>query len=206
MIRLAIQCATGLLFLCAGCGYHWAGDANAIEPGYGWKGLYRDDVKTVAVPIFTNRTFYRGVEFDLSKAVINQIESRTPYKVAQKDRADTVLEGEIIRVGVQTLSRNQFNALPQEQLYSITVNFTWKDLRSGKILATRHFFEQTAPYYPTLGEDQFAGNQENVERLALAIVEQLQAEWGNTKSDGAAPPEPTPLPLQLQRANHPGSY
>src|SRR5205807_567572 len=71
-----------------GCGYHWAGDPSGAEPGYGWKGLYREDVSTVAVPIFTNRTFYRGVEFDLSKAVINQLESRTPYKVAPSERAD----------------------------------------------------------------------------------------------------------------------
>ena len=181
MTRRAIACALFVSLLCAGCGYHWAGDSSGAEPGYGWKGLYRDDVATVAVPIFTNRTFYRGVEFDLSKAVISQLESRTPYKVADKERADTILEGEIIRVTVRTLSRNQFNALPQEQLYQVVVNFTWKDLRSGKILATRHNFEQTAPYYPTLGEDQFAGNQQNVERLALAIVEQLQADWGNAK-------------------------
>ena len=167
--------------VCAGCGYHWAGDANAIEPGYGWKGLYREDVKTVAVPIFVNRTYYRGVEFDLSKAVVNQIESRTPYKVTPRERADTVLEGEVVGVSVHTISRNQFNALPQEQLYVVNVNFTWKDLRSGKILITRHNFEQTAPYYPNLGEAQFVGNQENIERLALAIVEELQADWGKDK-------------------------
>jgi hypothetical protein len=181
MNRPAIICALLVPLACAGCGYHWSGDASGVEPGYAWKGLYRGDVKTVAVPIFVNRTFYRGVEFDLSKAVINELEMRTPYKVAPRERADTLLEGEIIGVSVRTLSRNEFNALPQEQLYIVNVNFTWKDLRSGKILATRHNFEQTAPYYPTLGEGQFAGNQENIERLALAIVEELQADWGPDK-------------------------
>ena len=170
-----------ILLTLSGCGYHWAGDSSGIEPGYEWKGLYRGDVKTVAVPIFVNRTYYRGVEFDLSKAVISQLESRTPYKVAPRERADTLLEGEIIGVNVRTLSRNEFNALPQEQLYAVIVNFTWKDLRNGKILTTRHNFEQTAPYYPTLGEGQFSGKQENVERLALAIVNELQADWGNDK-------------------------
>lgn len=165
----------------SGCGYHWSGDSGGAEPGYEWKGLYREDVKTVAVPIFVNRTFYRGVEFDLSKAVVNQLEGRTPYKVAPRERADSILEGEIINVGVRTISQNQFSALPQEQLYTVTVNFTWKDLRNGKVLTSRHNFEQTAPYYPTLGEGQFAGNQENVERLALAIVEELQADWGVDK-------------------------
>ena len=170
-----------IVLLLAGCGYHWSGDPSASEPGYEWHRLYREDVKTVAVPIFANRTYYRGVEFNLSKAVINQLESRTPYKVAPRERADTILEGEITNIGVRTISRSAFNALPQEQLYTITVNFSWKDLRTGKILVERHYFEQTASYYPTLREGQFAGSEENVERLALAIVQQLEADWGKSE-------------------------
>ena len=175
---------TLLACLAGGCGYHWSsagGTGFAPEPGYASSGLYRQDVKTVAIPIFTNKTYYRGVEFNLSKAVVNALESRTPYKVAPRERADTLLEGEIINVGVNTINRYAFNALPQEQLYFITVNFTWKDLRTGQILVQRHSFEQSTNYYPTLGEDQYVGSQNNVEKLAVAIVEQLEAEWG--KSD-----------------------
>jgi len=177
-----------------GCGYHWsdnAGPGPAPDPDYAWKGLYRQDVKTVAVPIFINRTYHRGVEFNLTKAVINQLESRTPYKVVPKEQADTILEGQIIDVEVHTQSRSQTAGIPQEQLYIVIVNFTWKDLRTGQILVTRHSFGQTAPYYPTLGEEQFAGSQENLERLGLAIVEELQADWGNTKTS-AAPSSTTP--------------
>jgi hypothetical protein len=172
----------------AGCGYNWSDNSSgafAPDPDYKWASLYRQDVKTVAVPIFVNRTYYRGIEFNLTKAVINQLESRTPYKVAPRERADTVLEGQIIFVGVNTSSRSQVG-IPQEQLYYIIVNFTWKDLRTGQMLVSRRAFEQTAPYYPTLGEDQFAGAQENVERLALAIVEELQANWGNAQTQPAS--------------------
>jgi hypothetical protein len=174
----------------SGCGYYWsdnAGTGAAPDPDFAWRGLYRQDVKTVAVPIFTNRTYYRGVEFSLTKAVINQLESRTPYKVVPKEQADTILEGQIIDVEVHTQNRSQTAGIPQEQLYVIIVNFTWKDLRTGQILVTRHNFGQTAPYYPTLGEDQFAGSQENIERLGLAVVEELQAEWGNTKTSATKP-------------------
>jgi predicted dehydrogenase len=38
-------------------------------------------------------------------------------------------------------------------------------------------FEQTATYYPTLSEGRFIGSQQNVERLALAIVQEMQADW-----------------------------
>jgi len=174
-----------LLFsLMSGCGYTWSDNGSSFAPEAAppRHGIYRDDVKTVAAPIFANQTYYRGVELGLSKAIVNQIESRTPYKVVPKEQADTILEGEIANVVVRTVSRYQFNGLPQNQLYVVTVNFTWKDLRTGEILVQRHHFEQTAPYYPTLGEDQFIGEQENIEKLAIAIVEELQADWGKTST------------------------
>ncbi|MCS7032800.1 MAG: hypothetical protein NZ561_02265, partial [Phycisphaerae bacterium] len=68
-------------------------------------------------------------------------------------------------------------AIPQEQLYKITVNFVWKDLRTGKILVERRNFEQTATFYPTLGEGRFVGSQQAAEQLARGIVQELQADW-----------------------------
>lgn len=189
-VRFAAMAMLACLAL-GGCGYQWSdtgGGFAASEPGHTWNGLYRQDVKTVAVPVFANRTYYRGVEFNLTKAVINQIESRTPYKVVPREQADTILEGEVINAGVHTQSRSQIMGLPQEQLYYLIVNFTWKDLRSGQQLAVRHGFEQTSPYYPTLGEDQFAGSQDAIERLGLAIVEELQANWGDVKNVPATQP------------------
>ena len=145
--------------------------------GYQWRSLYRDDVRTVAVPIFTNRSYRRGVELSLSRAIVNQLETTSPYKVVPRERADTVLEGEILDVNLRTLSPDVHTGLPQEQLYIVRLNFTWKDLRTGKILVERRRFEQSTTYYPTLGEGQFVGSQQNVERLALAIVQEMQADW-----------------------------
>ena len=171
---LGLACAATL---CGGCGYQQSGSMANAAPGYEWSSLYRTDVKTVAVPIFTNKTFYRGVEFHLTKAIVSNLEAQTPYKVVPRDRADTVLEGEITRIRARTLSDDRRAAIPQEQLYVLTVNFTWKDLRSGKILAHEREFRETSHWYPTLGEGAFVAEQQNVERLAQAIVHELQAEW-----------------------------
>ncbi|HZL36096.1 MAG TPA: LptE family protein [Tepidisphaeraceae bacterium] len=176
---LRILLTLGTVSLC-GCGYQISGSGRN-DPGYQWKTLYRDDVRTVAVPTFGNRSFSQGFEFRLTKAVINQIEAQSPYKVVPREEADTILEGEITGVRMRTTSDNYVAAVPQEQMYSILVRFTWRDLRTGKILVERHDFEQTAPFYPTLGEDPFVGEQSNIERLALAIVQELQADWGSKK-------------------------
>lgn len=182
-VRLAVLPPVALA---VGCGYSWSNNGNSFAPqaASASEGIYRQNVRTVAVPIFTNKTFYRGLEFSLSKAVVTQLEGRTPYKVVSREQADTLLTGEIVNVGVHMVSRSPFNALPQEQLFFVVVNFTWKDLRTGQMYVERHSFEQSAPYYPTLGEDQYAGAQDNLEKLALAIVEELQAPWGNVRKPG----------------------
>jgi hypothetical protein len=162
-----------------GCGYDQSG-ANYDKPsksGYQWHSLYREDVQTVAVPVFTTKDFRRGVEFKLSKAVVNQLEAHSPYKVVARERADTVLEGEISKVDVSTLSRSFVEGVPQEQLMVVTVNFLWKDLRTGRILMQRKNFQQTASFYPTLGEGEFVGAQDAIEKLALGIVQEMQADW-----------------------------
>lgn len=158
------------LLLVAGC-------AHYQQSGTGASSLYRQDVHTVAVPIFTNVDYARGDEFTLTKAIITQIEQRTPYKVVDRDKADTILEGQITQVRRQTISSDRQSSLPQEQLYGIKVDFVWKDLRTGQILVERHGFEQTNPAYPTLGEGRQTAALNTAESLALAIVQELEADW-----------------------------
>src|SRR5262245_45600048 len=52
---------------------------NVSVLGYSTKPLHDTEIRTVRVPIFENRTFRRGLEFDLTKEVIRQIEQKTPY-------------------------------------------------------------------------------------------------------------------------------
>src|SRR4051812_45486355 len=133
------------LCLLTGCGYQQSGSYSeaSAKSGYRWSSLYREDVQTVAVPIFTNRDFRRGVEFRLSKALVSQLEAHSPYRVAPRERADTILEGEIVKMDISDLSRDVRANIPQESLYVITINFRWRDLRSGRILVERKNFQQT---------------------------------------------------------------
>jgi hypothetical protein len=150
---------------------------DASDGGYTQSSLYREDIRTVAVPIFTSKSFHRGVEFQLTTAVVQQLESTTPYKVVPAERADTILEGQIVDVSLSTVSNDARTAIPQEQLYRISVNFVWKDMRSGRILVERRNFDQTSTFYPTLAEGRWVGSQQAAEQLARGIVQELQADW-----------------------------
>lgn len=162
-----------ILLLLLGCGY----GAGGGDGGYHWGSVYRPGIKTVAVPTFGTRDYHRGVEFQLSEALIKKIEEFTPYKVVPRERADTVLEGEVVAVRTTTLNLDPHTATPQEMQYEVTVDFTWKDLRSGKILVSRDNFSNTTTYYPTLGEGEFVGSENSVERLAGDIVTQMESDW-----------------------------
>jgi hypothetical protein len=168
-----LQIALVLVTFLVGCD----GRSSSKVGGYSWSSLYRQDIRTVAVPIFRNVDFSRGDEFALTRAIVQQVENRTPYKVVARERADSILEGEIVSVTLGGVSRDALSALPQEQLYIVTVNFTWKDLRNGQILVERKGFQQAVSMFPTLGESRETGQQLNAEALATAIVQELQGDW-----------------------------
>lgn len=157
----------------AGCG----GQSGSGESGWHWGTVYREDIHSVAVPVFSSRDYHRGVEFQLSDSLVKKIEEYTPYKVEPKERADTILEGEIVSVTPSTLSLSPFTATPQEEEYSIIVNFTWKDLRTGKVLVSKQNFEQTTTYFPSLGEGDYVAAQSSVEKLAQGIVNEMEGPW-----------------------------
>jgi hypothetical protein len=153
-----------LLLLGAGCGYQQGS-------------LFPRNIQTVAVPAFQNNTFERGLEVALSKAVIARIEGHSPYKVVPRSRADAVLEGEITEATYRTAVRDFKTDLPREQALHVTVDFVLKDLRTGQILCERRNYQQQTMYYPPLGEGQFVAAQRVAERLALGIVQELEADW-----------------------------
>ena len=147
------------------------------KSGYQWHSLYREDVQTVAVPVFVNRTFRRGLEAQLTTSVIQQLEEHSPYKVVPADRADTILEGVITDANTTTLSTDNYTGLPQEQSYNITVSFTWKNLRTGQVYTQRRNFDQHTSFFPTLGEAASIGSKDAVQRLATGIIQEMQADW-----------------------------
>ncbi|MGE3806376.1 MAG: LPS assembly lipoprotein LptE [Gemmataceae bacterium] len=103
--------------------------------GYSARPMYDCNIHTVFVPIFENRTFYKGLEFDLTRAVVREIEAKTPYKVVHcRDNADTELVGSILVVTKNLLNINPNNEIRQGEM-TMQCNILWRDLRTGEILS-----------------------------------------------------------------------
>jgi hypothetical protein len=147
--------------------------------GYSTQELFPDEYRSVAVPIFDNRTFYRGMEFDLTEAVVKELQQRTPYAVLDAGLADSLLTGTITHVDSRQLSRTDDAGLPQEIELTVSIDFTWTDQRSGRPIVERRGFSSVGRYVPTqpVGQRQNQGRQAAVQRLARDLVSTLRGDW-----------------------------
>jgi hypothetical protein len=107
--------------------------------GYTTRPNYDTGIRTIYVPTFQSQVLAdstrRTLHIDLTKAVIREIELKTPYKVVSDPAAaDTELTGNIISLTKQLLNRNQLNEIREAETV-LTVGIVWKDLRSGEILS-----------------------------------------------------------------------
>jgi hypothetical protein len=132
--------ASPSLILLAACAFllpscNW--DGNFTVLGYTTKPQYPCDIRTVYVPIFKNNTYRRGIEFDLTRAVVREIEAKTPYKVVSNClSADTELSGTIISLNKNVINRDQLNEVREAET-TLAVEIVWKDLRTQEILSGR---------------------------------------------------------------------
>jgi hypothetical protein len=104
----------------AGCGY----SLHGVLPGH---------VKTVAVPIFANRTQQPAVEAFITRAVVDAFVTNGRLRVVAAAEADAILEGEITDYAVGSIA---FDASAQVTLYrlSVALNLRMRETRSNAVL------------------------------------------------------------------------
>ncbi|GAB4159608.1 MAG: LPS assembly lipoprotein LptE [Planctomycetaceae bacterium] len=146
-------------------------------------GPYRGDIQTVHVPIFTSSSFRRDVELQLTEAVQKEIQQQTHFRLAKAPYADTELRGHIVQINKNVLGESAFDD-PRELQYSLAVQVTWTDLRTGReeqrqiqIAPDLVHLLSTADYAPELGQSMATARQQAVQRLARQIVRMMQTPW-----------------------------
>ncbi len=126
---LAVCAAFGLLASACQNG------GNFTILGYTTAPNYPCDIHTVRVKVFKNKTYRQGLEFELTRAVINEIERFTPFKVVQGDGpADTEITGTIMTFTKGLLNVDNVNE-ERDIETTMGVEFVWRDLHTGEILS-----------------------------------------------------------------------
>lgn len=155
--------------------------ACASDPttGYSMRSTFREDVQTIALPIFVNNTFDRDVQFELADALIKEVQGRTPWAIANSAQADTILIGTISNVQITRIAKSRTTGLAEQDTLSLTVDFEWRDQRTGTTILRRQGFSASGLFVPTItGKEVIElGRWAAIQQLAADIVGTLRTDW-----------------------------
>lgn len=155
--------------------------ACASDPreGYSWGSSFDTSIHSVAAPMWTNETFHHGLEARLTEAVVKEIQRSTPWRVAPTGEADTTLTGVLRRVELRKLSTARTSGLAEETSIELTIDYTWKNTRTGKTLAARRGMRVVESFIPALGvgERIEVGETAAVDSAARGVVASMRSGW-----------------------------
>lgn len=152
--------------------------------GYQAGALELPNVQTIHVPVFEMDGHRRDVEYLLTEAVQKEIKTRTRYRLASAQQADTVLSGRILSVRKDALSETDLDD-PREVQLSLGMEVMWLDQRTGQVLSQKtitlgpQFRQQLAQaeFAPELGHSLATAMHDAVTTLADQIVDMTEVDW-----------------------------
>lgn len=171
MLVLVCSCALMFLLVFALCGC-------SEMAGYSNRSLFPQDVGSVCLEMFENQSFRRGVEYEISDALAKRIEAATPYKIiSSKDRADTLLTGQIVQIGESVLTVERESGLPLEKELQLRAVVNWKNLKTGELLIDNKSVTSQATYSAYQDQDFTYASALAANNLARRIVELMEKQW-----------------------------
>ena len=128
--------------------------------------------------MFDNKSFRRGVEYELSDALAKRIEVETSYKlVSSLDRADTVMSGRIVSIGESALSTQRDIGRVLEREVELRAVVNWKNLKTGKLLINNQSVSASASYSTYQMQDFKYASTLAANNLARKIVGLMEEKW-----------------------------
>lgn len=151
---------------------------------FGSRSLYRDDIRTVYVPVARNDTFRHDLGPRLTEAVIRQIELRTPYKVTGDPAADSVLNLRITQETKSVLTEAASDD-PRALDSVVLAMIAWDDRRGNPLLQNHVVIDanlgtnllQSNRFVPEAGQSIQTSLQATIDDLAGRIVSQMEMRW-----------------------------
>ena len=167
--------------------------------GYTTQPTFDTSIRTVYVPIAENITYKRGIEFDLTRAVVREL-GLSPYRVvSDRSKADTELVMKVMVNRKTLLLQNQLGETRDADIW-LVVSVIWKDLRPGRggdILSNPKRFDATeaplpgfpvatapsavpilitpnANYVPELGGSNTSAEQRAINQAARQVVNMME--------------------------------
>lgn len=159
-MRLAFVAAA----LLASCGYT---TGSLVSPTY----------RTIAVPVFDNPTKRHDLEWEVTQAVVEEIQSRTALRVVDaSDSPDLVLRGSLVDVDEDVLSHRERQRI-RESAYFLTAEIEVVEGHTGKAVVKKDRVSERESFVSSIGEDVRTARAEANRALAERIVQKLENSW-----------------------------
>jgi hypothetical protein len=143
---------------------------------YSFSGSVAPHLKTVAVPLFENRTVEFGIAEQLTDAVIDEFTRDNTLKISDRTSADMLIDGVIVRVDDRAGAFDQSERVQDMKVY-LTVSVTCTDqVKREKLWEER--ITQWGSYDPSEGPDaRLNGFSEAIEKISQEILNKSVSGW-----------------------------
>ncbi len=171
---LRIACALILPTVLLGCAGYQLGSAT----------LYRNDVRTIYVPIVRNETWRPQLGVQLTEALQKAIQLRTPYRLVNDPSADSVLTCRVLNENKRVITETR-NDDPRALEAKLSIELTWVDRQNNVLMENRFvppediafLFSQGVDFVPEAGQSISTAYMRAIDRLADEIVSQMEVRW-----------------------------
>lgn len=155
------------LLACTGCiGYQVGNQA-----------LFRPDIKTVHIPVFESDSFRQFLGERMTEALVKEMESRSSYKVAPLQTADSILRGKILIDQKRVMIEARTDEARDIQV-NLIVQVSWNDRYGRPLMKSREIqINQFENFVPEGGQSLSTAHQEVIDKIARDIVSQMEIPW-----------------------------
>ena len=145
--------------------------------GYTTRSLVSDEYQTISVSIFENTTRRHDLEWEVTRAVVEELSARTHFVVVpESDGPDLVLTGALVDVDEDTLSRRR-RQRPRDSVVFVTAEVSVRDTSTGEDVVSSRKVTERESYTYLVDETERTAREVAVRSLAERIVMQLEQGW-----------------------------
>jgi outer membrane lipopolysaccharide assembly protein LptE/RlpB len=170
---LSLFLAMAALAVMSGCAYS---SRNALPP----------HLKTIAIPVFHNKTYVedytRKIEVEVTEAVRNAVVQAGELKLANREDADLILEGEVTKMEREILRVDRYGE-PAEVRLTIRARISIYDVKEAKYLVKNALVtnsekkNESGVYNLRRGEYESLGREQGIEDLGRVIARRVTERW-----------------------------
>jgi len=145
-----------------------AGCAN-----YRWTSRVPEELRTVAVPVFENRTHSAELGPIVTQYVLREFQREGTFKIRRTGDSSIEVQGTIISAAGGTLSYDRsYDNRGREFRYTVVAEVSIINKDTGKVLQNNRRYNATTTYL-VIGGDILTGRRDAAARVAVELARQI---------------------------------